>query len=149
VKLRGLGEGKVVAPGGKLEPGESARDAAVREVAEECGIKIDATSIDLVGELDYSFPFKPSLNQRSWAFVARGDWPEPVASEELTSTWVPLADLPLARMWDDAAYWLEDALSGRFVRASFTFCADLSCVVQSSDPRFGAIHPARSDGTRP
>jgi 8-oxo-dGTP diphosphatase len=34
-KRVGVGEGKVVAPGGKLEPGESPPEAAVREVAEE------------------------------------------------------------------------------------------------------------------
>ncbi|WKK71641.1 NUDIX domain-containing protein [Rathayibacter oskolensis] len=36
-KRRGLGEGRIVAPGGKLEPGESPVRAAVRELAEEVG----------------------------------------------------------------------------------------------------------------
>jgi 8-oxo-dGTP pyrophosphatase MutT (NUDIX family) len=32
-------------PKGHLEPGETARDAALREIAEECGIPVDALSI--------------------------------------------------------------------------------------------------------
>ena len=38
-KKRGLGAGKINAPGGRLEPGEAPRDAAVREVREELGVE--------------------------------------------------------------------------------------------------------------
>ncbi len=37
VKKRGLGQGKVNAPGGRLEPGETPEQAAVRETREEVG----------------------------------------------------------------------------------------------------------------
>src|SRR5678815_2859529 len=37
-KKRGLGAGKINGPGGKLEAGETARAAAVREVQEEIGV---------------------------------------------------------------------------------------------------------------
>ena len=39
-KKSGLGCGKVNAPGGKIERGESASEAAVREVSEEGGISV-------------------------------------------------------------------------------------------------------------
>src|SRR5690606_35719932 len=39
-KKFGLGEGNLVGPGGKLDPGESPADAAVREVFEEVSISI-------------------------------------------------------------------------------------------------------------
>lgn len=127
-KLKGLGVGKIVAPGGKLEPGESPEHAAVREVAEEVGITIRSTDLQLIGELTYLFPSKPAWSQKSWAFIARGDWPEPSDSDELVASWVPLTDIPLDRMWDDAKYWLPDALAGRPVVATFTFAEDLSTV---------------------
>ena len=37
-KKRGLGAGKINGPGGRIEPGESPRQAAVREVQEEVGV---------------------------------------------------------------------------------------------------------------
>ena len=36
-KKRGLGAGKINGPGGRLEPGETALDCAVRETREELG----------------------------------------------------------------------------------------------------------------
>ena len=52
-KKRGLGAGKINGPGGKIEPGESARDGAIRETQEEVGI----TALDPVamGELHFQF----------------------------------------------------------------------------------------------
>ena len=37
-KKRGLGQGNINGPGGKLEPGETALEAALRETREEIGI---------------------------------------------------------------------------------------------------------------
>ena len=36
-------------PGGKVEPGESAEEACVRELAEELGVEIDTAVLDVVG----------------------------------------------------------------------------------------------------
>ena len=52
-KKRGLGAGKINGPGGRLESGESALDAALRETQEEVGV----TPFDLSqrGELHFQF----------------------------------------------------------------------------------------------
>lgn len=42
LKLRGFGAGKFNGFGGKVEPGERIRDAAMREMKEEAGIESDA-----------------------------------------------------------------------------------------------------------
>lgn len=133
-KKIGLGKGNLVGPGGKLEAGESPTQAAVRETREEVGITVSASSLSLVGELTYPFPHRPAWSQKSWAFVCREWVGEPEESNELVPEWFPLDRIPVDRMWDDAKYWLPQALSGEFVRATFTFGED-GATVQSS--RFG------------
>ena len=127
-KLSGLGLGKVVAPGGKLEAGESPVDAAVREVREEAGITVDPSSLELLGALTYLFPFKPEWSQVSWAFRARGDFGVSVASDEIDASWISIDEVPLSEMWDDAKYWLSGLLQGTPVVATFEFGPDLSTV---------------------
>jgi 8-oxo-dGTP diphosphatase len=138
-KRHGLGVGKIVAPGGKLEPGESPSRAAVREVREEVGLHVDERALELVGELTYPFPSKPSWSQKSWAFRAFGDWEEPTPSDELESRWIPLVNIPLAQMWDDARFWLLDALNGTPIISRFEFGSDLTTVVDSDHAGF--VHP--------
>lgn len=136
-KKFGLGVGNLVGPGGKIEPGESPEQAIEREVAEETSLVIG--KVDPVGELTYAFPFRPAWSQKSWVFLCR-DWAgEPVESDELVPEWFPLSHIPTERMWDDAKYWLADALAGRFVTATFEFGTDLCTVAASDHPRFGGI----------
>lgn len=133
-KKTGLGEGNLVGPGGKLEPGESPVDAAVREVREEVGVSIRPQSLLLVGELTYPFTHHPTFSQKSWAFVCREWKGEPAESDELAPEWHLLADIPLDRMWDDAKHWLPQALAGQFVRATFIFGVDARTVESSDFP---------------
>ena len=52
-KLRGLGAGKLNGPGGRLEPGESLLDCAVREVQEE--LCVTPTGLVRGGEIRFQF----------------------------------------------------------------------------------------------
>ena len=118
-KLTGLGAGKIVGPGGKQEPGESPVDTALREVTEEVGLTLTSSWLSPIARITYPFVGRPELSQRSHAFLARRWDGELRASEELDATWWPLAELPVERMWSDAALWLPRALRGEFVEATF------------------------------
>ncbi len=122
-KLTGLGVDRLVGPGGKLEPGESPREAAVREVAEEVGLTIDPTDLQLIGEIAYPFVDEPRWSQFSHAFTTDRFRGEVRASDELEPVWHSLDALPVDRMWADAALWLPRALHGEFVRATLHFGA--------------------------
>ena len=132
-KRTGLGRGKVVGLGGKLDPGETAREAAVREVHEEIGVRVAASDLHPAGAVDYHFPTRPARSQRSTVFVCRRWQGEPVETAEITPRWYPLEAVPYARMWDDASRWLPGVLRGGTVDARYTFGADLSTVVLTAE----------------
>ena len=123
-KRRGLGAGRLVGPGGKREPGETAVDTAVREVAEEVGLRLDPVDLEARGTLDYRFPYRPAWSQISDVFVCRRWTGDPVGSDELVPRWIPIDEVPYAAMWDDARYWLPGVLGGGRVDARVDFAAD-------------------------
>ena len=98
--VRKRGTQRFMLVGGKLEPGESARDAALRETHEEVGLRIeDAT---LLGEFDSEAANEPGHTLHSTVFLVESD-ADPVASAEIEEVrWTPLHDYP-----DDLAPMLE------------------------------------------
>ncbi|WP_150308556.1 8-oxo-dGTP diphosphatase [Planctomonas psychrotolerans] len=129
-KKKGLGVGKYVAPGGKLEPGESPREAMVREVQEEVGLRVAADDLVPLGLLTYLFPTRPAWSQQSSVYTTTRWTGTPTESDELAPEWFPVGALPLESMWDDAKRWLPAALAGARVERTFTFGADESTVVE-------------------
>ena len=123
-KLTGLGIGKFVGAGGKLEPGESPVDAAVREVAEELGVVVAPADLESISVINYPFVDRDEWSQRSHGFIARNWTGEPAASSELDPRWFDIAEIPFDRMWADAAAWLPQALAGEFVELTIPFYAD-------------------------
>jgi 8-oxo-dGTP diphosphatase len=132
-KKHGLGQGYFVGLGGKLEPGESAVEAAVREVHEESGVTVRAGDLEARGLLTYLFPHREAWSQESSVFVARTFTGEPAPSDELDPVWFPLDAVPLREMWDDARRWLPGVLGGGLVRRTFVFGEDLATVVHEQD----------------
>ena len=115
-KHRGLGQGKINGPGGRLEPGETPRAAAFREAEEE--IRIRPTGIRPAGELRFQFVDGYSIHV--YVFRADGFAGEPESTVEATPLWANLESIPYERMWEDDAIWLplllrEQPFSGRFV----------------------------------
>ena len=98
-------------PGGRIEPGEPARDAALREVREETG-----TVAELTGVLDVRDVFRRDpaggLVDQFLLAVFYGRWVlgEPVAGDDaLTARFVPLHALHELRMTDGAADLVDRA----------------------------------------
>jgi len=132
-KKHGLGMGNFVGLGGKLEPGESAVDAAVREVFEESGVVVAASDLEPRGLLTYHFPHREAWSQESNVFVCRTWAGEPTGSDELDPEWFPLDVVPFDEMWDDARRWLPAVLGGGRVRRTFVFGEDLATVVEEPE----------------
>jgi 8-oxo-dGTP diphosphatase len=124
LKKRGFGEGRVVAPGGHLEPGETAEQACVREVAEEVGIRVEPADLVAAGGVAFRFPARPEWDLHVALFRTRLFRGEPAESDELVPAWYPIEDLPWAGMWPDARHWLPRALAGETIQAEITLGAD-------------------------
>jgi len=116
-KKRGLGKGKVNAPGGRIDPGETPVQTAVRELQEEVGL----TPLQPyeVGQL--SFVFTNGYSLKGHVFFAHEYEGELVETDEAAPFWVPVEEIPYERMWEDDADWLPMAMDGKFVTARFIF----------------------------
>lgn len=134
-KARGLGVGRLVGPGGKVMPGETPVEAAVREVREEVAVTVHPDDLVHRGTITYPFPTRPEHSQRSFVFTATQFVGSPRESEELSPAWYFVGEIPWERMWDDAKLWLPRVLAGvldgGFVEATFTI-GDNDCVVDEA-----------------
>ncbi|PWJ26916.1 8-oxo-dGTP diphosphatase [Branchiibius hedensis] len=123
-KLRGFGAGKIVGIGGKVEPGESLEQAAVRELAEEAGLIVDPADAQLAAYLDFRFPHRPEWDMTSQVFVVRRWAGQVRACEEIRPEWFAVDAPPFARMWDENRVWLPHVLRGERVELQATYGAD-------------------------
>lgn len=128
-KLYGLGKGRLVGPGGKIEKPETPVEAAVREVAEEVGLVVRPGDLSVVGRLQYEFPHKPAWSQTSWVLTARSWVGAPRSSDELDPHWFAVDAIPFDRMWSDAEHWLPGVLAGGRARGRAVFGADNASLV--------------------
>lgn len=131
LKKTGFGTGKIVGLGGHIEPDESALDAAVREVAEESGIRVDPADLREAADLTFRFPTKPKWDMEVAVFVGDRFIGDAHESDEIAPRWYPIDDLPVEGMWDDNQYWLPQVLNGRRLQAQFEFAADCETVATS------------------
>jgi 8-oxo-dGTP diphosphatase len=131
-KKTGIGTGKIVGLGGHVEPGESAAEAAAREVKEESGIRVAEGGLAEAAHVTFLFPVRPSWDMDVVIFTCE-DWAgDPAESAEIRPQWYPVADLPFSWMWDDAPYWLPPVLAGERVRATFSYADDCETVADAS-----------------
>ena len=130
-KLSGFGVGKITGFGGRVEPGETIKAAALREVWEECSVLIDPAYLHQVGELRFLFPDKPSWSQMVYLFLSSSWHDQPQPSDEMSPKWYLFDHIPFDKMWQDGAYWLPPILEGRYVRADFIFWQDGESILEA------------------
>ena len=123
-KKVGFGKNKYGGVGGKLDSGETAVDAAVRELEEETGVRARRADLVRMAHLTFLFPYKPAWSQVVHVFVTRQWVGEAVESREIRPFWFAVEEIPFERMWADCRHWLPPVLAGQRTRARFSFCAD-------------------------
>jgi 8-oxo-dGTP diphosphatase len=119
-KKRGLGAGKINGPGGRLEPGETPEQAAVREVEEE----VCVTPLGVAARGTLSFEFTDGYTLHAHLFVASGFRGTPQETDEAIPLWYDVSRLPFHEMWADDALWLPRVLAGERVAGRFVFEGD-------------------------
>lgn len=107
-KKTGFGKGKINGPGGKLDAGETAMEAAVRETHEELCILVRKP--EFRGTL--SFDFTDGMRMHVSVFHATEFEGEPIETEEALPLWFEISDIPFNEMWADDELWLGRMLDG-------------------------------------
>lgn len=82
-------------PGGKLESGESPKEALVRELDEELSLSVD--SLEFLGTVDHSYP---DFDVRLHFFLIPYSGIEPTLKEHTAADWIPIDKL-------DSIDWAE------------------------------------------
>ena len=116
-KKTGFGKGKINAPGGRIEPGESARAAAIREVQEE--VCVTPVHVENCGTL--YFQFLDGFSIYGEVFRATGFEGEPSETEEAKPFWNSVHSMPYERMWADDRHWVPRVFAGHAFIGRFLF----------------------------
>jgi 8-oxo-dGTP diphosphatase len=126
-KKRGLGAGKINGPGGKIDPGESPAECAVRETEEELLVRpLDPCHAGLL-----HFQFTDGLALECHVFRADRFSGSPTETDEAIPIWTPTGGIPFHEMWADDVHWFHHLIARTPFRGFFHFDDDTmqSCLV--------------------
>lgn len=116
MKKRGFGKGNWNGFGGKVQNGETVKQAAIRECKEEAGI--DVIDVKSRGNLIFTFE-EDVLALFVHVFIATAFSGDPKETEEMKPEWFSFEKIPYSQMWPDDIHWLPNILSGKRIRGRF------------------------------
>ena len=119
-KKRGLGEGKINGPGGKLDPGETLEQCAIRETQEELHI----TPGKLFYHGDNCFQFTNGYSIHVHIYSTHNYKGTPTETEEAIPLWFDIENIPYEEMWADDIIWIPYMLAGKRFTGRFLFDDD-------------------------
>lgn len=119
-KKRGLGQGKINGPGGRIEAGETPLQCAIREVQEELLI----TPVDIRERGTLAFQFADGYSLFGHVFTASDFVGEPKETDEAAPLWFPIDGIPYREMWADDILWMPRMLQGQGFSGRFLFDGD-------------------------
>jgi 8-oxo-dGTP diphosphatase len=122
-KKRGLGEGKMNAPGGKCEGDESWEDCASRELTEE--VNLEGNHLQRVAILHFLMSDYPDI--LCHVFMTHDFIGIAEESDEALPFWCNIDDIPYHQMWEDDQYWLPQVLAGEKLKCYFSFIGEKMC----------------------
>ncbi len=137
MKKTGFGEGWLNGFGGKIKPGESYPECAVREVDEEARIEIKKSTLRHAANL--VFRFGGEIGVVSRAYTTNEFEGEPTETDEMRPQWFPQDQLPFDAMWPGDRKWIPQILARQAI-LPMGFIVDFT-----KDKEFVAIEQVDAD----
>ena len=123
MKKKRFGKGKWNGVGGKVDPGETVEQAAVRETEEEIGVV--PIEYEKIGEIVFNEQYDGVPERLTVHIFKCTKWEnEPIESDEMSPKWFGVDKIPFDEMFADDRHWFPLFLSGKKFRGRCDFDDD-------------------------
>lgn len=117
-KKRGFGKGRWNGFGGKVDPGETIDEAALRELKEESGLTVGSFRKFAI----ITFEFVDDDHIMEGHIYTSDDFNgDPIETEEMRPKWFSIETIPFEQMWKDDQFWFPLWKNGQRFLAYFKF----------------------------